>query len=74
MVAMLKLCKNLVHIFVLYVFFEFVGIVLRQEPKIKFCGKQMLMTKPRLFTSMIWCDYVDLALSHSMVKSQMISF
>jgi hypothetical protein len=26
------------------------------------------MTKPRLLTSMIWCDNVNLALSHSMVK------
>jgi hypothetical protein len=29
----------------------------------------MLMTKPRVLTSKIWCDYVDLALSHSMVKN-----
>jgi uncharacterized membrane protein YwaF len=28
----------------------------------------MLMTKPRVLTSMIWWDNVDLALSHSMVK------
>jgi hypothetical protein len=27
------------------------------------------MTKPRVLTSKIWCDYVDLALSHSMVKN-----
>jgi hypothetical protein len=33
---------------------------LRQEPEIKLCGKQMLMTKSRLLTSMIWCDNVDL--------------
>jgi hypothetical protein len=28
----------------------------------------MLMTRPRVLTSMIWLDNVDLALSHSMVK------
>jgi hypothetical protein len=54
--------------------FEFVGIFVRQEPEIKLCGKQMLMTKPRVLTSMIWCDNVDLALSHIMEKSRMISF
>jgi hypothetical protein len=54
--------------------FEFVCIFVRQEPEIKLCGKQMLMTKPRVLTSMIWCDSVNLDLSHSMVKSRMISF
>jgi hypothetical protein len=34
----------------------------------KSCGKQMLMTKPKLLAGMIWCDNVDLALSLSMVK------
>jgi hypothetical protein len=34
----------------------------------KLCGKQMLMTKPKLLVGMVWCDNVDLALSHSMVK------
>jgi hypothetical protein len=29
----------------------------------------MLMTKPRVLISMIWLDNVDLALSHSLVKS-----
>jgi hypothetical protein len=33
---------------------------LRQEPEINLCEKQMLMTKSRLLTSMIWCDNVDL--------------
>jgi hypothetical protein len=47
--------------------FEFVG-TLRHEPEIKLCGKQMLMTKPRVLTSMIWWYNVDLALSHIMVK------
>jgi hypothetical protein len=28
----------------------------------------MLMAKPKMLTSMIWLDNVDLALSHSMVK------
>jgi hypothetical protein len=42
--------------------------ILRQEPEINLYGKQMLMTKPRVLTSMIWWDYVDLALSHSIVK------
>jgi hypothetical protein len=37
MIAMLKLCKNLVHITL-----------------------QMLMTKSRVLTSMIWCNNVDL--------------
>jgi hypothetical protein len=31
-----------------------------QGPEIKHCGKQMLMTKSRLLTSMIWCDNVNL--------------
>jgi hypothetical protein len=48
--------------------FEIVGIFLRQEPIMKLCGKQMLMTKPRVLTSMVWCDYFNLAQSHSMVK------
>jgi hypothetical protein len=47
--------------------FEFVGICW-DEPKIKPCGTQMLMTKPRVLASMIWWDNVNLALSHSMVK------
>ena len=42
--------------------------ILRQEPEIKLCGKQILMTESRVLTSMIWCDNVDSALSHSMVK------
>jgi hypothetical protein len=59
MVAKLKLCKNLVHIFVLYDFLNLL-VYLRQEPEIKLCGKQMLMTKSRLLTSMIWCDNANL--------------
>jgi hypothetical protein len=34
--------------------------ILRKEPEIKLCGKEMLMTKSRVLTSMIWCDKVDL--------------
>jgi hypothetical protein len=34
--------------------------IVRQEPKIKLCGKQMFMTKSRLLTSTVWCDNVDL--------------
>jgi hypothetical protein len=34
--------------------------ILRQDPEIKPCGKQMLMTKSRVLTNMIWCDNVDL--------------
>jgi hypothetical protein len=60
MVAKLKLCKNLVHIFVLYAFLNLLVYFEEQEPEIKLCGKQMLMTKSRLLTSMIWCDNVDL--------------
>jgi hypothetical protein len=59
MVAKLKLCKNLVHIFVLYAFLNLL-VYLRQEPEIKLGGKQMLMTKSRLLTSMIWCDNANL--------------
>jgi hypothetical protein len=59
MVSMLQLCKNLVHILVLYAFLN-CWYILRQEPEIKLCGKQMLMTKSKVLTSMIWCDNVDL--------------
>jgi hypothetical protein len=41
---------------------------LKHEPELKLCGMQMLMTNPKLLTSMIWLDNVGLALSHSMVK------
>jgi hypothetical protein len=56
---MLKLFKNLAHILVLYKLL-ICWYILRQEPEIKLCGKQMLMTKSRLLTSMIWCDNVDM--------------
>jgi hypothetical protein len=41
---------------------------LKHEPELKPCGMQMLMTNPKMLTSMIWLDNVGLALSHSMVK------
>jgi hypothetical protein len=65
---MLKLCKNLVRSFVLYELLNLLVYFLRHEPKIKLCGKQMLMANPRSLTSMIWCDNVNLDLSLSMVK------
>jgi hypothetical protein len=34
---------------------------------------QMLMTRPRVLTSMIWLDNVSLALSHSMAKISEVS-
>jgi hypothetical protein len=66
-VAMLNLCKNLVYNFVLYEYLNLL-VYFEKEREIKLCGQQMLMTKPRVLTSMIWCDDVNLALSHSMVK------
>jgi hypothetical protein len=54
--------------------FEFVGILGDKSLKYYFYGKQILMTKSRLLTSVIWCDNVESALSQSMVKSGTISF
>jgi hypothetical protein len=34
--------------------------ILRTKPKIKLCGKEMLMTKSMLLNSMIWCDNANL--------------
>jgi hypothetical protein len=55
-------------------FFWICWYILRQEPKINLCGKQMLITKSRVLTSTIWCDNVDLLYLMVRWKSRMISF
>ena len=64
---MLEPCENLVYNFVLY---EHLNLLVWFETWawIKTLWEQMLMTKPRLLCSMIWCDNVNLALFHNMVK------